>query len=112
MYTIDSTKVPYEQRQYYFVGPMAEIRERERQMSLQALDKLYNPAHPINETIAAIKSEHQKGKSSLYAIDERAINSFGYSLLKSQKTQDMLAVFKLNTALYPDGYNAWDSLGE
>ncbi|MCH5715175.1 tetratricopeptide repeat protein [Niabella hibiscisoli] len=112
LYTIDSTKVTDEERQYYFVDTMAEIRERERKMSLQPLDKLYNPAQPISEAIAAIKREHQKGKSSLYAIDERAINGFGYSLLKSQKTEDALAIFKLNTVLYPDGYNTWDSLGE
>jgi tetratricopeptide (TPR) repeat protein len=112
LYTIDSTQISDEERQYYHVGSVAEIREKERQMGLEPISKLYNANQPIANTIASIKSEHRKGKSSAYAVDEAAINSFGYSLLSANKNEDALAIFRLNTELYPDGYNTWDSLGE
>jgi hypothetical protein len=36
----------------------------------------------------------------------------GYNLLNQFKIAEAIAVFKLNTELYPDSSNVWDSLGE
>jgi tetratricopeptide (TPR) repeat protein len=62
---------------------------------------------------AAIEKFHQIiGDSNSYYCDEREINRLGYSLLNQFKIAEAIAVFKLNTELYPDSWNVWDSLGE
>ncbi len=43
---------------------------------------------------------------------ERAINASGYAIRKSLGASRALKVFTLNTELYPDSANAWDSLAE
>lgn len=43
---------------------------------------------------------------------ENFINRTGYALLKEEKIDQALAVFTLNTELFPQSANAWDSLGE
>ncbi len=40
------------------------------------------------------------------------INISGYLLLNMKKTDEALKVFKLNTELYPNSFNTWDSLAE
>ena len=49
-------------------------------------------------------------KSSL--VREEAINELGYSFLGAKETDTAIAVFRLNTELYPKSGNAWDSLAE
>jgi CubicO group peptidase (beta-lactamase class C family) len=43
---------------------------------------------------------------------EMEINATGYALIRAQQTQQALAVFELNTRVFPDAFNTWDSLGE
>jgi len=43
---------------------------------------------------------------------EAHVNAVGYALLRSEKREQALAVFQLNTRVFPDAFNAWDSLGE
>lgn len=43
---------------------------------------------------------------------ERAINASGYAIRESLGAGKALKVFTLNTELYPDSANAWDSLAE
>ncbi|WP_298238238.1 tetratricopeptide repeat protein [uncultured Algibacter sp.] len=43
---------------------------------------------------------------------ESKINNFGYQLLNLEKIQDAITIFKLNTRLYPNSANSWDSLAE
>lgn len=43
---------------------------------------------------------------------ERAINADGYAIREGLGAGNALRVFALNTALYPDSTNAWDSLAE
>ncbi|WP_329766259.1 serine hydrolase [Stenotrophomonas geniculata] len=43
---------------------------------------------------------------------ERAINASGYAFRESLGARRALKVFALNTELYPDSANAWDSLAE
>ena len=43
---------------------------------------------------------------------ESAINMSGYKLLQSGKTDDAIKLFTLNTEIYPDSFNVWDSLAE
>jgi len=43
---------------------------------------------------------------------EREINSTGYSLMRGGSGERALDIFKLNTRMFPESWNAWDSLGE
>ena len=46
------------------------------------------------------------------SIPETEVNNLGYSLLFSDKKQQSIEVFKMNTEKYPNSPNAWDSLGD
>jgi hypothetical protein len=43
---------------------------------------------------------------------EAEINALGYRLLNAQDNANALAVFRLNTRVFPKSANTWDSLGE
>ncbi len=47
-----------------------------------------------------------------YWHSERDLNNWGYSLLTDEKLEEALKLFELNTMLFPDSYNVWDSYGE
>lgn len=63
---------------------------------------------------AAIKQYHElkKSKPDVYDFHERELNLLGYALLGAGKTKDAIEIFKLNVAMYPLGFNTYDSLGE
>jgi len=43
---------------------------------------------------------------------ERDINYLGYTLLSEDQIDAAIVVFRLNTELFPESWNVWDSLGE
>ena len=43
---------------------------------------------------------------------EGHINILGYRLLSEKKTQEAIDLFKINVRMYPESWNAYDSLGE
>ncbi len=47
-----------------------------------------------------------------YIIDENELNIVGYDLLNKSKFDDAIEIFKLIVELYPNSWNAYDSLGE
>jgi CubicO group peptidase (beta-lactamase class C family) len=47
-----------------------------------------------------------------YSIDENEFNSLGYAFMNSNKIQNAIETFKLNTELFPDSWNVYDSYGE
>jgi tetratricopeptide (TPR) repeat protein len=47
-----------------------------------------------------------------FAAMEQSINSIGYLMLSQGKSDQAIEVFKLNTKLYPQSANVYDSLGE
>jgi len=111
-YKIDPTKVTDEERQYYAVETLAQQIEKERKMNLKTISSYYNSGNLADKTIKLIKQEFKKGTKSEYDISEEAVNEFGYNLLNQNKNEEALKVFKLNTELYPNGYNTYDSYGE
>ena len=46
------------------------------------------------------------------AEGSRELNSFGYIKLRDKKYEEALFIFKMNTKLFPETPNAYDSLGE
>jgi tetratricopeptide (TPR) repeat protein len=47
-----------------------------------------------------------------YDFTEREVNRYGYDLMRDGKLEDALQVFELNTKLFPDAWNTYDSYGE
>jgi dienelactone hydrolase len=47
-----------------------------------------------------------------FTLSDDVLNAWGYKLLRDGNTQQSLAIFRLNTALHADSWNAFDSLGE
>jgi tetratricopeptide (TPR) repeat protein len=45
-------------------------------------------------------------------FDENDYNNLGYQLLQENKLESAVYVFETNVRLYPESWNAWDSLGE
>jgi tetratricopeptide (TPR) repeat protein len=111
-YDIDTTQVTDAERKVYRVETLAQQIEKERNMNLTPISDYHGSAKSIDQTINFIKAEHKKGLKSDYNVSESEINTFAYGLLNSNKQQEALKIFVLNTKLYPNGYNTFDSLGE
>ena len=60
----------------------------------------------------AITAAAQLTKDEQVQFTENDINLWGYSLINQNKLNEALAIFKLNTHLYPHSYNTFDSLAE
>jgi hypothetical protein len=60
---------------------------------------------------AAVLADERRPKGR-DILPETYLNSVGYRLLSAKKTNEAIAVFRLNTVLYPNSWNAYDSLGE
>lgn len=53
-----------------------------------------------------------KKSSPGFVLGEGEVNNWGYKLIKQNRKEDALEIFKLNVFLYPTSANAFDSLGE
>lgn len=111
-YQIDTSKVTDIERKYYNVEILSEQLEKERNMNLIPISEFYSKSKSIKKTIQFIKSEYKKGLKSNYNTSENELNGFGYELLNSKKENEALEIFTLNTKLYPNEFNTFDSLGE
>jgi dienelactone hydrolase len=53
-----------------------------------------------------------KAKDLGFQLPEKEVNSWGYLLMQGKKLNEAIAIFKLNVAMYPEGFNTYDSLAE
>lgn len=111
-YTVDTTQVTDAQRRYYTVGTLAEQAEKERLMNLQPAAACYSAANGIAKNRELLQAEFAKGSASRYNVSEAELNSLGYSLWREGKHDEALSIFQLNTELYPEAFNTFDSYGE
>jgi tetratricopeptide (TPR) repeat protein len=91
--------------------------------AIEAISK-YKPRPSLTELVradfdpgnmAAVKTkliEFRKDPANEFVSVEAEINTTGYRLLADQRTAQAIELFKLNTELYPDSANVFDSLGE
>lgn len=56
----------------------------------------------------SIRAEH----SDEYDLGAGELNAVGYHLLRKNKTNEAITIFKMNLDIYPDYDNGWDSLAE
>jgi tetratricopeptide (TPR) repeat protein len=107
---MDTTVITDAERIEYGVETLAQQREKVILRNRKRIQEFLNEGKSVNELIQFIK--HEDISSSKYDFSESAINAFAYQLMNQEKMEEALAVLKLNTELYPDGYNAFDSYGE
>jgi CubicO group peptidase (beta-lactamase class C family) len=62
------------------------------------------------ENAIEVAIELQKSQNIKFGIND--INNWGYMLINQNKKSHALEIFRLNTVLYPENANAWDSLAE
>lgn len=93
---------------------------------LEELAGCYNPDIPKADPITLMKislrkigfdnaipfAEDQKKKNPLFIPNEFEINEWGYRILANGILKDAVEIFKLNTHLFPNSGNAYDSYGE
>jgi tetratricopeptide (TPR) repeat protein len=63
---------------------------------------------------AAVKQyrELKATRADAYDFSEPQLNTLGYQLLQMKRVREAIEIFKLNVEMYPQGFNAYDSLGE
>ena len=54
----------------------------------------------------------KKNHASEYVFAETSLNRLGYDLLKANKKQEAIEIFKLNVEEFPSAYNTYDSLAD
>ena len=87
----------------------------------------YDPAAPIQDPVAYFSSLYDEGKQDQilpearrmvndpryrYFPFESQFNQIGYKLLGEKQFEPALLVFTINTELFPESANVWDSLAE
>ncbi len=107
---MDTTKVSDAERIEYGVETLAQQKEKLRMMNKKQVYSLLLEGKTIDELVTFINSEDLR--ESEYDLSESGINNLGYDLMAEGKNEDALKIFKLNTELYPNGFNTYDSYGE
>ena len=112
IYKMDTTQITDAERKKYHVPSLAAQKVQEHNMNLVPLSSYYSRSNAIEGTLKLMRSERKKGGHATYNVSEDEINSFGYQLMQAKKYSEALKVFKLNVALSPGSFNAFDSYGE
>lgn len=107
---MDSTKITDAERIEYGVETLAEQREKLKNLNRKKLTELLDEGKTIDEIVLLVKQG--KDKNFEYDLRETWFNHFGYNLMNKGKKEDALKIFKLNTELYPNSFNTFDSYGE
>ena len=107
---MDTTKISDAERIAYGVETLAQQREKVKSMNRRKLSELMTDSSSIDKIVKFISSENND--DSEYDLSERGINDFGYHLMSEGKTDEALKIFKLNTELYSQEFNTYDSYGE
>lgn len=110
LYQLDSTQVSDEERKAYGVETLAEQKEKLKMMNKKKLSELLASGQDVDEIVAFCEQEDKE--NSAYDLSEGGINIFGYELMAQGRHEEALKIFVLNTQLYPEGFNTYDSYGE
>lgn len=95
------------------VDIMTLLNNRHILADKQSLAKIYaNCLFEKGADYAANRLNKLKADTSHYFMDERELNSIGYDLLNDGYHIEGLEALKLNTVLFPNSWNVYDSYGE
>lgn len=87
---------------------------REPQLPKRSIARLLQTTIQEKSVDAAITQYRDlKAKNAQdYQFSEGELNLLGYNLLRNGRTDDAIAIFKLNVESFPESANPYDSLGE
>jgi tetratricopeptide (TPR) repeat protein len=74
------------------------------------LERLINSDKTLDEAIEIIKQQDLDDPN--YDVSENSIIDLGYKLMEKDEDDKALKLFEVNTELYPNAWNAYDSYGE
>jgi hypothetical protein len=77
---------------------------------IEKTDKIFESRYDKNAEDQLLNLLKEAKSTNL--IDESSLTSLGYEYLHKNKTLLSIAVFKFCVEMYPESYNAYDSLGE
>lgn len=80
-----------------------------RQHALRAIERAYREGGAAE---GAAEYGRLRGRYGAEAVPEAVLNLIGYALLRSGRPAVAVEAFKLNVEVYPESWNAHDSLGE
>jgi len=63
------------------------------------------------QSIRNIVDERDNGSSDYFYV-ETEFNAYGYAFLQQDKVEEAITMLEINTELFPDSWNVYDSLGE
>jgi len=86
---------------------LAEVVQKEP--AAEAVERLLAGREPGEVTA---RFEEIKTDTSRFSFDERAFNRLGYRFIRAGEIKKAIAVLKMAAGVFPDSWNAWDSLGE
>jgi tetratricopeptide (TPR) repeat protein len=79
----------------------------------QTLDKIRTQVEQgVYEKAEKTAFEFLHDPANKYLNINAQLNSMGYELMNNKKLKAAVATFEINTKLYPESANAWDSLAE
>ena len=90
-------------------------------LAVQSIAKAYCLARPNADNQAILqrsldygiaRSNTNRQEEFAYWHSERDLNNWGYDFLKKEELNKALVVLQLNTLLFPESFNVWDSYGE
>lgn len=112
LYKMDTTKISDIERKAHRVETLAELKEKVKLLNKKHIATAYDEKAAIDEFIGFLRKEKNGKEESNYNLTEASINNYGYELMKQDKYNHALALFKLNVEFYPQAANTYDSLGE
>jgi len=89
-----------------------KISENENSAAALIHDVIEKKGLEAGEHRAQVLAEKKSADNDRYYFKEGEINTLGYLYLFGGEIKKAVSVFKLNVHLYPDSWNAYDSLGE
>ena len=108
--TTRSNKIDVEMRVLEEIYDLVLLIDKELGNPFKGVKSIALSGKTVDEIIAVVKQDKE---SSGYDISETTINQLGYFYMNTMGQNDnALKLFKLNTELYPDAFNTYDSYGE
>lgn len=90
------------------------LANAERIANLKSIGATLWTTIETQDVAAAVRQyrEIRTKEADAYELAEGELNSLGYKLLRAKKTQAAVEIFKLNAEMFPDSWNAYDSLAD
>jgi CubicO group peptidase (beta-lactamase class C family) len=93
---------------------------------IEELAGYYNPDIPASDPVTILRIQlkkrgfdkameivdEQKKKDASFQPSENDLNEWAYRMMRNEQNKEALEIFKLNTLLYPESWNVYDSYGE